>query len=76
MPYYAVHTSIQAKKDVAAKYEKREPHGGHKNPKYAAMIETMDTGIGRILDTLHELDLAKNTVVVFSSDNGGVGGRC
>lgn len=74
LPYYAVHTPIQAKKDVAAKYEKRTPHGGHKNPKYAAMIETMDSGIGRILDTLDELELAKNTVVIFSSDNGGVGG--
>lgn len=74
LPYYAVHTPIQAKADLAAEYARREPHGGHKNPKYAAMIETMDTGIGRILDTLDELDLAKNTVVIFSSDNGGVGG--
>lgn len=74
LPYYAVHTPIQAKAELAAEYEKREPHGGHKNPKYAAMIETMDTGIGRILDTLDQLDLANNTVVIFSSDNGGVGG--
>lgn len=74
LPYYAVHTPIQAKSDLTAKYAKREPHGGHKNPKYAAMIETMDTGIGRILDTLDELDLTKKTVVLFSSDNGGVGG--
>ena len=74
LPYYAVHTPIQAKKDVTEKYKTRKPHGGHKNPKYAAMIETMDTGIGRILDTLDELNLAKNTVVIFSSDNGGVGG--
>jgi arylsulfatase A-like enzyme len=33
LPYYAVHTPIQAKKGVTAKYENREPHGGHKNRK-------------------------------------------
>lgn len=74
LPYYAVHTPIQAKADLAAEYEKRKPHGGHDNPKYAAMIETMDAGIGRILTTLDELDLTGETVVIFSSDNGGVGG--
>lgn len=74
LPYYAVHTPIQAKPEVAAKYAARKPHGGHRNPKYAAMIETMDDGVGRILATLDRLKLADNTLVIFYSDNGGVGG--
>ncbi len=74
MAYYAVHTPIQAKADLTAKYEKRKANKYHNNPKYAAMIETMDTGIGRILDTLDELKLADDTIVIFYSDNGGVGG--
>lgn len=38
---------------------------------YAAMIETMDRGVGRILDKLDELGIADNTLVMFMSDNGG-----
>ncbi len=72
--YYAVHTPIQAKPDVAAKYAKRKPHGLHRNPDYAAMVETLDDGVGRILSTLDKLKLADNTIVIFYSDNGGVGG--
>ena len=40
---------------------------------YAAMIERLDTAAGRILDTLNEVGLAKNTLVIFASDNGGTG---
>jgi arylsulfatase A-like enzyme len=43
------------------------------NPYYAAMLESVDDGVGRILETLRELDLDENTLVVFTSDNGGVG---
>ncbi len=39
---------------------------------YAAMVEMMDTGVGRVLGKLHELGLDENTVVCFMSDNGGV----
>ena len=39
---------------------------------YAAMVETLDTSVGRILDRLDSLDLAENTIVVFFSDNGGL----
>lgn len=74
LSYYAVHTPIQAKPDLAEEYRRREPDGGHRNPDYAAMIETMDRGIGRILETLDGLELAERTVVIFTSDNGGVGG--
>jgi len=39
---------------------------------YAAMVESMDTAVGRILDALDELDLAENTIIVFTSDDGGL----
>lgn len=41
-------------------------------PIYAGMIESMDAAVGIVLDKLDELDLAKNTIVCFTSDNGGV----
>lgn len=43
------------------------------NPYYAAMLESMDDGVGRIMEKLNALGLDENTIVVFTSDNGGVG---
>ena len=48
--------------------------GGHNNPTYAAMIASVDESVGRIMRTLDELKLADKTVLIFASDNGGVGG--
>lgn len=45
------------------------------NPTYAAMIESVDTNVGRLLDKLDELGIASNTVVIFTSDNGGLSNR-
>lgn len=73
LPFYAVHTPIQAKKDLVEKYEKKKPGKHHNNPKYAAMIETMDTAIGRVLKTMDQTNTADNTLVIFFSDNGGMG---
>jgi len=71
LSHHAVHTPIQAKAELTAKYEQKTPLDGHNNAKYAAMIESVDQSVGRVLDTLDELDLARNTVVFFFSDNGG-----
>ena len=70
LPFYSVHTPIQAPKNLTAKYEKKSPDGSHKNPKYAAMIDAMDQAVGHILKILDEQNLAKNTLVIFTSDNG------
>jgi len=74
MCFYAVHTPIQAKPELVAKWKKKPPVGGQKNPAYAAMVETMDDGVGRILTALRDNGLERTTVVFFYSDNGGVGG--
>ncbi|MDE2923046.1 MAG: sulfatase [Acidobacteriota bacterium] len=52
--------------------EPRRVQEVQKHPVYAAMVESLDTSVGRILDRLDALDLAENTIVVFFSDNGGL----
>ncbi len=74
LPHYAVHTPLQAKKEMIAKYKAKEPSSGQGNPTYAAMIESTDQGVGRMMAKLDQLGLADDTIVIFSSDNGGVGG--
>lgn len=68
---YAVHTPIQAIPEVAAKYEDK-PGATQKNAKYAAMVESVDDAVGQVLDTLNELGIDEHTLVVFTSDNGGL----
>ncbi|MCX7016385.1 MAG: sulfatase, partial [Candidatus Sumerlaeota bacterium] len=73
--HYAVHTPIQAKQEKVAKYQaKVRPDDPQKNAKYAAMIESVDESVGRILKKLDDLGLADRTVVFFMSDNGGLAG--
>jgi arylsulfatase A-like enzyme len=70
--HYAVHVPLQAKPAVVAKYKAKAPPGGQTNAVYAAMVESVDDSVGRILRKLEELGIAANTVVVFMSDNGGL----
>lgn len=74
LPYYAVHTPLQAPDERIARYRDKQPDGGHNNPTYAAMIESLDNGVGRILATLEQQRIEDETVVIFYSDNGGLGG--
>jgi len=74
LSHYAVHTPIQAKEAMIEKYRNKEPDGGQKNPVFAAMVESVDECVGRILKRLDELALRDDTVVFFFSDNGGVFG--
>jgi arylsulfatase A-like enzyme len=74
LPHFGVHSPYQAKREWIQHFESKTPAGGHKDPTYAAMIASVDESVGRILATLRELSLDNNTLVIFSSDNGGVGG--
>lgn len=74
LAHYAVHTPIQAKKEIAQRYKMKEPVDGQKNANYAAMIESVDTGVGMIFKKLTEHGLDENTLVIYYSDNGGYGG--
>jgi len=73
LAHHAVHTPIQAKAELIKKYEGKTPSGAHKDPTYAAMIESVDEGVGRINQTLENLGLSENTILIFFSDNGGHG---
>jgi arylsulfatase A-like enzyme len=70
-PHYGVHTPLQAKKEVVAKYEKVPTAQQQGKPTYAAMVESVDDSVGRVMSTLRELGLDQNTLVIFTSDNGG-----
>ena len=73
LPHYAVHTPLMGKSNVVAKYERKaDAHNPQHNAKYAALVESVDDSVGRILQKLDELGLAENTVIYFTSDNGGL----
>ena len=74
LPHFGVHSPHQAKADLVAKFKVKPGVDGHNNPTYAAMIASVDDSVGRVMDTLDQLKLADNTVLIFTSDNGGVGG--
>src|SRR5262249_37496749 len=69
-----VHSPHHAKKELIERFKNKPPAGGHHDPVYAAMIASVDESVGRVLAKLEELGLTENTIVIFSSDNGGVGG--
>jgi len=74
LTHYGVHAPHEAKADLIAKFKDKAPAGGHHDPTYAAMIASVDESVGRIMAVLEELKLSENTVLIFTSDNGGVGG--
>ncbi|MFH5806711.1 sulfatase [Alienimonas sp. DA493] len=91
---YQVHTPIQAKEDLQAKYEAKRDRlaqedprfaqaGGNgrngnpsipvqNNPRYAAMVESLDDLVGTVVDAVEQAGELENTLVVFFSDNGGL----
>lgn len=68
---YAVHTPIMGPADLIEKYKNRKP-GNQKNPVYAALVENLDQNIGKVLAELDRLGLSDKTMVIFTSDNGGL----
>jgi arylsulfatase A-like enzyme len=74
LPHFGVHAPHEAKTELIERFEGKQGVDGHDNPTYAAMIASVDESVGRILATLDKNRLTENTLVIFSSDNGGVGG--
>jgi arylsulfatase A-like enzyme len=74
LPHFGVHSPHEAKPELTKRFEGKAAAGGHRDPTYAAMIASVDESVGRVMAKLEELKLAENTLVIFSSDNGGVGG--
>jgi arylsulfatase A len=71
LPHYAPHTPMRAKSDLLAKFKPGQP-GQQGNPNYAAMLESLDNAVGRVLKRLDDLKLTDHTLVIFTSDNGGL----
>lgn len=70
---YTVHWPMEGKAHLVKKYESRVGPG-IKDARYAAMIESMDEAFGRLVDHIDKLGLGKDTLIVFTSDNGGFAG--
>ncbi len=74
-PFYNVHTPLQGRPDLVEKYRRKleaNPDVAQKNITYAAMVESVDEAIGRIMGEVAERGLSERTVVIFTSDNGGL----
>lgn len=88
LPFYSVHTPLMAPADLQKKYQNKRAtltnvdQFGDEPPRkvrltqdhavYAGMVEAMDQAVGKVLAKLEELKLADNTLVLFTSDNGGL----
>ena len=71
LSYNAPHDPIHPPEDYFKYFLKRNPNATEKRAKLGGLIEHMDYSIGRVLDCLKELGIEKNTLIVFTSDNGG-----
>ena len=74
LSFYSVHTRLDGRKDLVEKYRNKPGAGkarNQNNPELAAMVESVDQAVGRVLKQLEEAGLDKNTLVLFMSDNGG-----
>ena len=88
LSFYSVHTPLMAREDLEAKYEEKRRRLGleakygreeprdvrlvQEHPVYAGMVDAMDQAVGKVLDKLDELNLREKTLVIFTSDNGGL----
>ncbi|NNJ26327.1 sulfatase [Alienimonas chondri] len=73
LSHYAVHIPVFAKPELIAKYEAKPKVAGHPcDPAFAAMLEMVDDSVGRLRTVLQETGQAEDTVILFTSDNGGL----
>jgi arylsulfatase A-like enzyme len=76
LSHYAVHTRLVGKPELVEKYSQKPGAGKGKkaqrnNVHLAAQLDSIDEGVGMIMEKLEQLWLAENTIVIFTSDNGG-----
>ncbi|HEY5312718.1 MAG TPA: sulfatase [Pirellulales bacterium] len=73
LPHYAVHTPLEAKPPAVEHLRKQvSAELRHTNPVYAAMIQSVDDCVGRVTAALTAAGVAEQTIIVFTSDNGGL----
>jgi arylsulfatase A len=72
LSHYTPHIPLRAGPELVERHQARAATGPQTNAIYAAMLESLDDGVGRVLARLEQLGLADRTVVIFTSDNGGL----
>jgi|TARA_B100001093_G_scaffold102926_1_gene95113 arylsulfatase A-like enzyme len=72
VPFFSVHTPIVSKPEFEKDFQNKESNEFHNRADYAGMIKSLDENIGKILEKIEELNLSKNTLIIFTSDNGGI----
>ena len=70
LTHYAVHSPWEAREAAAKRYREKASGEGI-DPVYGAMVESVDVSVGRIMRKLQTLELDEDTIVIFTSDNGG-----
>ena len=74
--FYNVHTPLQAREEKIKKYrDLADPDNNHRNPVYAAMVEHTDDAVGVVINQLKKAGIYDNTIIIFTSDNGGLIGN-
>ncbi|MFM8263727.1 MAG: sulfatase-like hydrolase/transferase [Pirellula sp.] len=74
LSWNALHASENANKATLAKYQSKLSGENEKRITTAAITEDLDTGVGKVIDSIDRLGLAKNTIIIYMSDNGSGGG--
>ena len=72
LSHHAIHTPHQTTQETYDKFKSKTPGQQHKDPYYAGVLYDMDATVQVLLDKIEALGLTDNTVVVFTSDNGGI----
>jgi arylsulfatase A-like enzyme len=72
LPFYTVHTPIIGKPELIKKFESKKGTDGQDNAEYAAMVASLDENIGRLFEKLKQIKQEENTLIIFTSDNGGL----
>jgi len=69
---FSVHAPFDAKREYISRHRERiDPEDAQRSPTYAAMVQSLDENVGKMLNALDRLGMADNTIVIFYSDNGG-----
>ncbi|MBK8503334.1 MAG: sulfatase [Saprospiraceae bacterium] len=72
LPYFTVHTPLMGKSEMVNKYDIKSMPPGQQNVVYAAMIQSLDENMGLLLNALDQYQVMENTLLIFTSDNGGI----
>jgi arylsulfatase A-like enzyme len=69
----AIHTPLEARPETLERFQAKKPGAQHRNALYAACLFDLDEAVGALLKKLTDLGLERNTLVIFTSDNGATG---